>query len=114
MVLVLVLGLLFLVYLFTSNRNGAVATPNTPVPGAASQPTTAPAAQSGTEAPRMPLADFMALYNDPAKRPLIIDVRAKDAYDAGHISGAVSFPEADVDTRYQELPKDKLVVAYCQ
>jgi hypothetical protein len=50
MVLVLVLGLLFLVYLFTSNRNGPVATPNTPVPGAANQPTTAPAAQSGTEA----------------------------------------------------------------
>ncbi|MFL5734203.1 MAG: redoxin domain-containing protein [Chloroflexia bacterium] len=65
-------------------------------------------------APRMPLDDFKKLYDDPAKRPLIIDVRAKEAYDAGHIEGAISFPESDVDTRIGELPKDKLVVAYCQ
>jgi len=65
-------------------------------------------------APRMPLADFKALYDDPAKRPLIIDVRAKEAFDAGHIKGAESFPESDVDTRVGELPKDKLIVAYCQ
>jgi rhodanese-related sulfurtransferase len=62
----------------------------------------------------MPLADFMTLYNDPAKRPIIIDVRAKEAFDSGHIAGAISFPESDVDTRISELPKDKLVVAYCQ
>lgn len=120
LVMALVLGLLFLVYLFTQNNNkspvaGGV---NTPAPGAvdSGQPTTAANAPtaSADDAPRMPLADFMTLYNDPAKRPMIIDVRAKEAFDAGHIAGAISFPEADVDTRYIELPKDKLVVAYCQ
>jgi rhodanese-related sulfurtransferase len=54
------------------------------------------------------------LYDDPAKRPIILDVRAKETFDAGHITGAESFPEADVDTRVSELPKDKLIVAYCQ
>ena len=30
------------------------------------------------------------------------------------VAGAISFPEADVDTRVNEIPKDKLVIAYCQ
>jgi cytochrome c biogenesis protein CcmG/thiol:disulfide interchange protein DsbE len=80
--------------------------PLTPVPPSPG-PTQGPA-------PRMPLEQFKKLYDDPATRPLIIDVRAKEAYDAGHIVGAISFPEGDVDTRVGELPKDKLVIAYCQ
>lgn len=79
------------------------------------QPTPVPTAISGTgTVPRISLHDFKALYDDPAKRPLILDVRTKDLYDAGHIKGAISFPEADVDTRVSELPKDRLIIAYCQ
>ena len=62
----------------------------------------------------MPLADFKALYDDPAKRPLIIDVRAKEAFDAGHIKGAESWPESDIDATNVKLPKDRLILAYCQ
>jgi len=118
---VLVIGLLVLVYLLASNKNG------TPTPLAAGAPTVGTSggavsaatvdtsgATAGPTPPRMPLDQFMTLYNDPAKRPLIIDLRAKEAYDAGHIAGAVSFPESDVDTRISELPKDKLIIAYCQ
>jgi hypothetical protein len=64
--------------------------------------------------PRMPLDTFKALYDDPDQRPLIIDVRSADTYNNGHIAGAISFPESDVDARVAELPKDKLIVAYCQ
>ncbi|MDQ6694363.1 MAG: rhodanese-like domain-containing protein [Chloroflexota bacterium] len=89
------------------------------------QPTTQPTAQPTAQAtattavaddtpPRMTLADFKLLYDNPAKRPLIIDVRGKEFYDAGHIKGAISFPEADVDARVSELPKNKLIIAYCQ
>jgi rhodanese-related sulfurtransferase len=70
--------------------------------------------QVSGDPPRMPLETFKALYDDPAKRPLIIDVRSAETYDSGHIAGAISFPEADVDARIAELPKDKLIVAYCQ
>jgi thiol-disulfide isomerase/thioredoxin len=78
-------------------------------------PTPAPISQvDPVDPPRMPLEEFKALYDDPATRPLILDVRAKEAYDEGHIAGAVSFPEADVDTRVSELPKDRLIIAYCQ
>lgn len=83
-----------------------------PVPTAPTTPVGT--VQQDEPAPRMPLTDFKKLYDDPAKRPLIIDVRAKEAFDAGHIEGAISFPEADVDIRVGELPKDKLVIAYCQ
>jgi len=121
----LVVGLLVLVYLFSSNSNNnntAGAVPTTP-PSSSGQTVatvapvgvdTTPGGPTEEPPPRMALADFMTLYNDPAKRPLIIDVRAKEAYDAGHIAGAISFPESDVDTRINELPKDKLIIAYCQ
>ncbi len=98
------------------------AVPNA-VPSAANGSPIAPAAvptggaANGTpnaDAPRMPLEEFKKLYDDPAKRPLIIDVRSKASYDAGHIKGAISFPFTDVKERESELPKDKLVVAYCQ
>jgi hypothetical protein len=65
-------------------------------------------------APRMPIAEFKALYDNPNTRPVILDVRAKQSYDEGHIAGAISFPEAEVDARVAELPKDRLIIAYCQ
>jgi hypothetical protein len=133
----MVIGLLVVVYLISSNNGstgGTGGTGGTTANGggqpttAAQNPTPAGAAQDDNATlnpnatagpteeppPRMTLADFKALYDNPAKRPLIIDVRAKEAFDAGHIKGAISFPESDVDTRIGELPKDKLVVAYCQ
>lgn len=117
----LVVGLLVMIYLFMSNNNNSnVATAPPPATDASGQvdnvPTTDPnsAAAGQAAVPRMPLEEFKQLYDDPAKRPIIIDVRAKQAYDEGHIKGAISFPEADMDTRVSELPKDKLVIAYCQ
>jgi hypothetical protein len=78
-------------------------------------PKPSPTAVAGNEAPpRITLGDFKALYDDPAKRPLILDVRSKALYEQGHIAGAVSFPESDMDARIKELPKDRLIVAYCQ
>jgi hypothetical protein len=73
-------------------------------------------ATPGATPPRMALVEFKALYDDPAQRAnmLIIDVRAKESYDAGHIKGSESWPESDIDATVVKLPKDKLIVAYCQ
>ncbi len=115
-VIVLLVGILAVLVLNRSDTSGTAT-----IAPPAIIPTTVPNAAGATAAtdeqaavPRINLADFKALYDNPAKRPLIIDVRAKDNYDQGHIDGAISFPEADLDTRFKELPKDKLVVAYCQ
>jgi len=78
-----------------------------------SKPTPTALARDETP-PRMSLDDFKALYDDPAKRPIIIDVRAKSQYEEGHIAGAISFPESEADARVDELPRDRLIISYCQ
>ena len=120
----LVVGLVLVVYLLVNNQGQTPTVSNTPnnqsVPNP--QPTSnitdaqiIPDAGPTTEpAPRMAMADFKALYDDPAKRPMIVDVRAPEAFQQGHIQGAVNIPEADLAKRVAEFPKDKLVVAYCQ
>ena len=45
---------------------------------------------------------------------VVIDVRPEEEYWAGHIRGAISVPLDDLARRLRELPKTKLVVAYCR
>lgn len=44
----------------------------------------------------------------------ILDVRPVEEYRAGHIPGALSIPVADLNARWQDLPKDREVIAYCR
>lgn len=44
---------------------------------------------------------------------VIIDVRSKAAWDVGHVEGAIHIPLDQVEARLKELPKNKLVAAYC-
>ena len=44
---------------------------------------------------------------------VLVDVRSKDAYEAGHAKGAISLPLSDLPSRAGELPKDKLLITYC-
>ena len=76
-------------------------------------PPTVPAGSTEGDVPRISMDEFKALYDDPAKRPIIIDVRAASGYNEGHIKGAINFPEEQIATLVSQLPKDKLIVAYC-
>lgn len=124
----LVVGLALVVYLLLNNQgnggsnntanNSNNVSNNVPVAQATSvteaevvDPNAAPTSEPP---PRMPMEEFKALYDDPARRPLIVDVRAAEAFQQGHIQGAVNIPEAELASRVAEFPKDKLVVAYCQ
>lgn len=44
---------------------------------------------------------------------LVLDVRNEESYQAGHIKPSKLMLESDIDKRFQELPKDKLIVTYC-
>lgn len=44
---------------------------------------------------------------------LVLDVRAKDAFEDAHIPGAKSIPFEDLPGRLKELPKDKEIITYC-
>lgn len=45
-------------------------------------------------------------------RCLLLDVRQRDEYRAGHIPGARLLPLPELKTRYQELPRDKKIIIY--
>lgn len=45
---------------------------------------------------------------------VVLDVRPKAEYDAGHIRGAVSIPVSDLKSRLKEVPAGTDVVAYCR
>jgi rhodanese-related sulfurtransferase/predicted transcriptional regulator len=45
---------------------------------------------------------------------ILIDVRPKEEYEAGHIDGALSVPIAELERRMADLPADREIVAYCR
>ncbi|MGH9753467.1 MAG: rhodanese-like domain-containing protein [Blastocatellia bacterium] len=49
-------------------------------------------------------------------KAIIIDVRGPDAYKMSHIKGALDVPVSKLETgnlNLEDLPKDKLIIAYC-
>lgn len=45
---------------------------------------------------------------------VLVDVRPREEFDAGHIEGAHSIPLAELERRLADLPPDREVVAYCR
>lgn len=45
---------------------------------------------------------------------VVVDVRPEPEFRAGHISGAVSIPLKELESRLQDLPAGQTVVAYCR
>ena len=45
---------------------------------------------------------------------VLIDVRPREEFEAGHIEGASSIPIDELERRIAELPADREVVAYCR
>lgn len=45
---------------------------------------------------------------------IVLDVRPRAEYDAGHLPFAESLPLEDLELRLASLPKDKQIVAYCR
>jgi 3-mercaptopyruvate sulfurtransferase SseA len=44
---------------------------------------------------------------------VIIDTRGESAYKDEHIKGSISMPAGTVLAHLEELPKNKMIVAYC-
>jgi len=61
--------------------------------------------------PRVILAETKSKLD--AQTILLVDVRLKESFDEKHIKGAISIPEAAVEKRLTELPKDKEIILYC-
>lgn len=44
----------------------------------------------------------------------ILDVRTQEEYDAGHIRGSTLIPVQVIETRLNEIPKDRKILVYCR
>ncbi|MER2599093.1 MAG: rhodanese-like domain-containing protein [Caldilineales bacterium] len=44
---------------------------------------------------------------------VLIDVRDRRYFEAGHAAGALSIPESELPAQLGELPKDKTIITYC-
>ena len=63
------------------------------------------------EVPRISPAD--ARSGMDSGNALMVDVRSERDFAAARISGAVHIPDADIETRYQELPEERPIYLYC-
>jgi len=79
-----------------------VSTPPTPP-----QPPPAPA----DNAARITVADAKKALDEG--RAVIVDVRTYQQWSIEHIKGTIHIPEAELQTRLKELPKDKMIITYC-
>jgi 3-mercaptopyruvate sulfurtransferase SseA len=80
-------------------------------PKAAATPQTQQPPPPADNARRITVAELHDLYEKG--KVLIIDTRAEPAYKDEHIKGSISMPTGTVLTRVDELPRDKMIVAYC-
>jgi predicted sulfurtransferase len=69
------------------------------------------AADAADNAPRITAEEVKRLAEKG--EVVLIDTRGKDAYDAEHAQGALSVPLTELESRLADLPKDKLIAAYC-
>ena len=44
---------------------------------------------------------------------IVVDTRDAASYKSSHIKGSINIPLNDVANRINELPRDKMIVAYC-
>ncbi len=106
-VLVIVVGAV----LSIENRQPAAAS----LPGGASAPgnTSQPLATQPIPYPNVPrISPQEARDRLDQGLAVLVDVRDKASYDKAHAEGAVSIPEAEIDARLGELPRDKGWILY--
>lgn len=45
---------------------------------------------------------------------VLLDVRPRQEFDAGHLKGAINIPIEELRRRLEELPRDRQVITYCR
>ncbi len=73
-------------------------------------------AEAAREVPFMGMDEVLARIESRARDLVLLDVRERDAFEAGHLPGARHVPRGQLELRVdQELPDPTVrVLAYCQ
>lgn len=66
-----------------------------------------------TSAAPAPEVDLEALAGR-GPETVVLDVREPAEYAGGHVPGAVNLPQAELASRLEEIPRDRLVLTICQ
>jgi NADPH-dependent 2,4-dienoyl-CoA reductase/sulfur reductase-like enzyme/rhodanese-related sulfurtransferase len=62
-----------------------------------------------------PQVDVETVLAAPAaERPFVLDVRTAQEFSAGSIPGAVNIPVDELRSRLSEIPRNRMIAAYCQ
>lgn len=67
--------------------------------------------ESFPEIPRVSLKEALSAHEGGAA--IFIDVRDSSAYETTHISGSLSFPLAQLESRLKELNPNAWIITYC-
>ena len=67
--------------------------------------------ESYPEIARVNLSDAKTALDEGSA--VFIDVRAAEAYQAGHVAGSINIPLAELETRLGELDKARWIITYC-
>lgn len=69
--------------------------------------------QSESSVPRVSVEEAKAAFD--SDRAVIVDVRSPDAYERGHIVGAISIPLGAIETdpTTLDLDKEQWIITYC-
>lgn len=60
---------------------------------------------------RISVQDAKAAYD--AGTAVFVDTRTIDSYNTGHIPGAISIPEDEMEARFTELDPNDWIITYC-
>jgi rhodanese-related sulfurtransferase len=66
---------------------------------------------AGAEADRIEAQEARRLVEKG--EAVVIDVRNRSSWDLGHVAGAIHVPLAEIEALLSQLPKSKLIIAYC-
>ena len=77
----------------------------------ATQPPSTQQAIPYPDVPRMSPTDAKAQLD--SGQAIVVDVRAREDYQAAHADGAISIPLDALEARMQELPKNVGIITYC-
>jgi len=116
---VLALGGALAIGMYVGGEPAPTATPTAAVSFSQTQPQQVPEFSIPTSIPANALAAEPRIGIEEAKAQLgqpgviFVDVRDPASYAAGHIEGAINVPEAEMESRLAELPRDQDLILYC-
>ena len=86
-------------------------TTNAPVASNSASPASATTDTHGDDAPRITLADAKKDFD--AGNVVFVDTRAEVQFKSERVKGSINVPMEAFEARWQSIPKDKKIIAYC-